>query len=168
MVDNRMLAGGIIVAVVVAVVALWVLGGDDNEQAIRHRLAKLERIVEKKGPETALEAGMKFNSLAGYFTDPCTVITPHGVFSGQLSNQELVRQATGARASLENLSVSFTGIEFATVSDTQAEFLATVQGSARFPGGKTETDVQEVRVKAVRSEGEWRFASFTVVEVLER
>lgn len=150
-------------AVGVALVAYAIFARKTDEEIIAEQLARLAAAVSIDSEENPLARGAR---LSGQFRD---LFTPGATASvPELSapvqgRRELVALATRAVASFRSLDVAFSGTSIEVGSAA-----ANVTTTAKLNGVRTDGDFDRgeraVRLRWLRSEGDWKIDSVSVSE----
>jgi hypothetical protein len=158
---------------IVAALAVLIAGGLivrywlGDERAIRKQLAVIEEAGSKLATEPALEGLVKATQLAGLFADPCQLTVEAARHVGSYPRKQIQDRIVLVRNLYSPVQVSLHDITI----DLTRKPNAMVHGTIRLHGqskGEAIADVQELRARMGKVDGQWLFAEVEIVEVLER
>lgn len=169
MVVNLRKAVIVAAAVIVAGALLHWMLRDSEADRVRERFDRLAELAEVAPGAHIVATGLASNRLAELFTDPATLRTPlHELGGGTYSRQQIVQSALALKGGCERLSLAFVDLDtrFPSPGTAVSTVTARLKGVHRSSGAFDET--HELECRLVKTDGEWRFADCTVVDVLVR
>lgn len=154
-----------LVVIMAAIVAVRFWPGD--ERAIRKQIAVIETLGSKEGDEKSIESLLRARQLANLFTDPCALQVESADFRGEYPRKQIQDRIIMVRGYYTQATVSVHDLNITILEKERATLRCTLRVRGQ---GKTRpvADVQELAAELRKVEGDWLFASVTLVEVLER
>ncbi len=141
-----------------------------DQAAIRRQINSLTTNVSRPEGEGAIRLAFKNQRLAPLFADPCRFIFPSQNLALELRPQEVAAEVARVHARVASFSLRLHDVSIALAGDSRAEITATasVRGSGQNWGERPHQDSLQVNIEMVKVDGEWRFAKFEEVQVLQR
>ena len=140
-----------------------------DEELIKDQLLEMADACSKTNGETAVTMAMKNSRISNIIAGTCHVSINENMINGTYSAMEFAGSMTRSRALFKSIKGSFDDIEITVNPDKKS---ATVDYSVRVIGetkkGYTFDDVRELRSKMLKKDGDWKFSTFEIREVLER
>lgn len=167
MVNVRVLAVSAVVVIAALVIVLW-LTGDSPEKQVRRQLAQLEELVGKATSEAPLAAAARARKIGSLFAETCEIATDVDFLTGTVSPTDVAQKAMYGRGQFAKLSLRFHDLQIEFPSDDTAAVTlsATLQGT--LTAGERVHDAQELECSLRNTDGDWRFTSLKIVEILRR
>ncbi|WOO39457.1 hypothetical protein [Rubellicoccus peritrichatus] len=150
--------------VVIAVIAYFLIGGDDAESAINKRLDELEALASKTGKESQFDMLGKAKKASGYVVEqPYLELLPGYDIVGD--RDALTGMLVSLRGRVSTADVDFSGRQI-SIGDSGKTALVNATVSAKAEGyGDGRTHRSKYRMEWVEQNGDWLIAR---VELLER
>ena len=149
----------------VAIAVYLLLPGD--ERIIRKNLDSLAKYCSSPSTETAIPALKKVMLAGKLCTDPCRVQVESYNINHDFTKKEFTDHILMLKKMTLNTRFSFhdTVIEFPM--DNKAEIASTVRLAGETKDNQF-TDAYELNIQAEKSNGDWLFSSFAVIEFMEK
>ncbi len=150
----------------VAALAFYLLLPND-EKKIRKNLDSLAEYCSSPSEETAIPALKKVMLAGKLCSDPCHVQIESFDINHNFSKKEFTDHILMLKKMTLDTRFSFhdTSIEFPM--DGKADIVSTVRLDGETKGSRF-TDAYELNIQAIKTDGNWLFSSFIVVEFMEK
>jgi hypothetical protein len=157
---------------ILLVAILFLVGGaifflPSDEKKIRASLASLAEYCSTDKEEPVFDTLQKAASAAKLCSDPCTVKFETFKIDREFSQKELTDRFLMMKKRLPNTSFSFHDTVIDIVDDNRAEVITTLRINGKIVDEQF-TDAYELDITVDKKDGDWRFASFTVVEFMQK
>ncbi len=152
--------------VLVAVIAVILLRPSDEKKIVKN-LHLMSEYCTTDSQEPGLVTLQKTSSAAKLCTDPCEVQVESFDVNREFSRKEITNHIMMMKKRLVGTTFTFQDTVFLQLNDDRAELTTTLRLNGKTVNGRF-TDAYELQITAVKREGDWLFASFTVVEFMER
>ncbi len=139
----------------------------NDEKAIRNNLDSLAEYCSSPENETAIPALKKIALAGRLFNYPCTIHIESQDIDRTFNKKELSDHILMLKTTTLNTHFSFhdTAINFPL--DTQAEIITTLRLDGKTKDSRY-IDAYEIRIEAIKSDGDWLFSNITVVDFVEK
>jgi hypothetical protein len=156
----------LLLILVVAAVATVVLLPSD-EKKINKNLDAMARYCTSEPQESGLVTLQKTASAAKLCTDPCRVRIASQDIDREFSRKEISDHILMMKKRLAGATFTFQDTVVGPIVDDAAQITATLRLDGETVDGRF-SDAYELAITAEKIEGKWLFASFTVVEFIEK
>lgn len=156
------------VLILAAGLAAFALFYNSDEAKIKRQFKALSSALSLEPGESQLQAAAKAMKIAQMLADPCTVSIPTYDIATAIARADAQTHIMLGRSRFSRLSVAFHDMTVFVREKGLAEVTVTVYVSASTEGAPLEDDVFEVRCNLEKINGEWLFAAFNEVVVLEK
>ncbi|HMP76533.1 MAG TPA: hypothetical protein PKE12_09570 [Kiritimatiellia bacterium] len=146
----------ILVALAVSLIALQMQGRD--ERAIRRQFKELVRLCEKRPGQGMLRSIAGAGDIRGYFTSNA-VIQLGRPYPLRPTPRELAALVARVHVEIESLSIAVHGVEFLPLTESDAREFRTAVELKAVRQGRSESHLDEYRLRWEREDGEWRIAA---------
>jgi len=157
----------IITGIVLVVVAAVLLLRPSDEKKIRDNLERMAEYCTTESRESALTTLQKISSAAKLCTDPCKVQIESFDVDREFNHKEITDHIMMMKKRLVGTAFTFQDTVFLLLTDDRAKLTTTLRLNGKTVDGRF-TDAYELQITVVKREDAWLFASFTVVEFMER
>jgi len=164
---HAVIAGFVVLAGLLAVYYLL----PSEEKKVRKRFDLLAQYVSKEPGEDLFSMANRVKNIGSLFSDPSEFKVegdPFYSFSGTYSRDEVSAYALRGRSYFSKLSLKFHDlkIEFPERDTASVSFTARLTGKST--GGEAVDEPREMRSVLKKTEKNWLFSGFEVVEVLKK
>lgn len=166
MVTPRTLAPVAVVAVLVAILVVW-LKPDSPERQVRNRFRQLEELVTRSDAESPLLSVAHARQIGALFDESCEIRTDVSFLTGTMTREEISQKAIFGQSQFSDLTLRFHDLKIDFPGERRALVLLSATLKGRLKGGDHASDAQELECELARVDGEWRFRSIRIVQVLK-
>lgn len=147
-----------------AAVVFFLLPSD--EKKIRRNLSLLAEYSSSTSGEAAIEELKQAALAVKLCSDPCRVQTESHAISHDFNKKELRDNLIMMKKMLPDTVFSFHDTVVELFENGRAEIITTLSLARKIDDDRF-TDSYELDIVATKTEGDWYFSAFTVVEVME-
>lgn len=158
----------IVLMVLTAGVAAYILLSDSKETRIRKRFRALGETFQKDAPEAPLLAASKAGKVKDFFAEISHIDAPAYSVSRDVARKEIPGYILQARSRYASLFVDFTDYAMVFPSDSLVDVSVTVTVTGELRSGERTRDIQEMSCRLQEVEDDWIFQEVEMVEVLEK
>jgi hypothetical protein len=156
----------ILLALLVALAVVFFLLPSD-EKKIRRNLDLLAEYSSSTSGEAAIAELQKAAMAVKLCSDPCRVHIESFTITRDFSKKELRDNLIMMKKMLPRTTFTFHDTVVELTEDDRAEIVTTLSLSGKIADDRF-TDAYELNIIAIKTEGDWYFSAFTVVEFMEQ
>lgn len=157
----------LLLAVLGLAVCLAVFFWPSDEKKIKSNLTKLADYCSTQQDEAVMESLQKAALAAKLCTSPCTIQVESLKIDRAFTQKELMDNLLLLKKRLPNTTFTFHDTIVDLPGGNRAEVTTTLRISGNIADEQV-SDAYEIRILPVKEDGDWRFASFTVVEFMKK
>jgi len=139
-----------------------------EEKKVKKQFSLLAHYASKDEEEKILAMARKMNSLESLFAESCEVTAPLYSLAGKFSRTDLASLASRARMHFAQLTLAFHDLSVSFPDPETAQVVLTGEMRGKSSRGTWVHEVREIECLLKKSQGEWLFNKWAIVEVLKR
>ncbi len=156
----------LLIAILLAVGSAFFFWPSDDKE-IRANLASFGKFCSSEKKESVIETLQKTALAAKLCTDPCMVKIESFKIDREFNQKELTDRLLMMKKRLANTSFSFHDTIIDITGDNRAEVTTTLRIDGKIVDEQF-TDAYEIEITMDKTDGDWYFSSFTVVEFMKK
>ncbi len=157
---------------VVVVAAAGIFGAfalfPSEETKVKKQFSLLAAYASKEEGEKILTMAEKMRNLEFLFSEPCEIEAPPYSLSGSLKRAEIAGLAARARMNFSHLTMEFHDLSLCFPEEGTARAVVTGRVKGRTISGESVHEVREMECVLKKSQDQWLFEHWGIVEVLKR
>lgn len=157
----------LILLVILLVAGITFFSLPSDEKKIRHNLTSLADYCSSTREEPPIETLKKAALSAKLCSNPCWVQVESLHIASEFNKKEISDHILMMKKALSNTRFKFYDTVITFSDDNRAELMTTLRLEGKTKDSRF-TDAYEMNVTVNKSEGDWLFSSFTVVEFIEQ
>lgn len=139
-----------------------------EEKKVKKQFSLLAEYACKEEGERILAMAGKMRNLEFLFYEPCTVEAPPYSLSGGFTRGEIASLAARARLNFSQLTLEFHDLSISFPEKEKARAVLTGSVKGKTISGEAVHEVQEMECLLKKSQDQWLFEHWEMVEVLKR
>jgi len=139
-----------------------------EETKVKKQFSLLAAYACKEEGEKILTMAEKMRNLEFLFSEPCEIEAPPYLLSGSLKRAEIAGLAARARLHFSHLTMEFHDLSLSFPEEGTARAVVTGKVNGETISGEAVHEVREIECILKKSQDQWLFERWGIVEILKR